>query len=160
MILIWSNIRILVIILSGAAHINVCWMQSSIWAVGQNHNFLEFFPPLILMIALSKHQYERWVDLTAKPLNCSYWWYPYEPGFWCTINVTCIPLSKICDGRFDCHDYYKADERQACNLYPTTGKIKVFSLKKRLSIKFDTFSLGHLMKICNHKNCGNSKSTT
>ena len=76
MILIWSNIRILVIILSGAAHINVCWMQSSIWAVGQNHNFLEFFPPLILMIALSKHQYERWVDLTAQPLNCSYQWYP------------------------------------------------------------------------------------
>ena len=56
------------IILSGAAHINVCWMQSSIWAVGQNHNFFEFFPPLILMIALSKHQYERWLDLTAQPL--------------------------------------------------------------------------------------------
>ena len=56
------------IILSGAAHINVCWMQSLIWAVGQNHNFLEFFLPLILMIALSKHQYERWVDLTAQPL--------------------------------------------------------------------------------------------
>ena len=33
------------------AHINVCSMQSSIWAVGQNHNFLEFLPLLILMIA-------------------------------------------------------------------------------------------------------------
>ena len=37
------------IILSGAAHINVCWMQSLIWAVGQKHNFLKFFPPLIFI---------------------------------------------------------------------------------------------------------------
>ena len=43
-------------------------MQSSVWAVGKKHNFGSFFPPLILMFALSKHQYELWVDLTAQPL--------------------------------------------------------------------------------------------
>ena len=31
-----------------------------------------FSPLLILMIALSKHQYEQWVDLTTQPLNRSY----------------------------------------------------------------------------------------
>ena len=48
----------------------------------------------------------------------------YEPGWWCTFDVTCIPLSKICNGICDCKDYHKSDERKGCNLYPDTGKMK------------------------------------
>ena len=49
----------------------------------------------------------------------------YEPGWWCVVGATCIPLSKICNGIFDCKDYHKSDERMACNLYPDTGKYVV-----------------------------------
>ena len=46
----------------------------------------------------------------------------YEPGWWCVVGVTCIPMSNICNGIYDCKDYHKSDERKACNLYPDTGK--------------------------------------
>ena len=48
----------------------------------------------------------------------------YEPGWWCVVGATCIPLSKMCNGIFDCKDYHKSDERKGCNLYPDTGKMK------------------------------------
>ena len=45
-------------------HIDVCSMQTSIWAVGKNFQNFIFSPPLISMISFSKHQYER---------HCSKW---------------------------------------------------------------------------------------
>ena len=50
----------------------------------------------------------------------------YEPGWWCVVGVTCIPMSNICNGIYDCEDYYKSDERKACNLYPDTGNSYYF----------------------------------
>ena len=46
----------------------------------------------------------------------------YEHGWWCTIEVKCIPMSQICDGKLDCEDYTESDEKMACQLYPDTGK--------------------------------------
>ena len=46
----------------------------------------------------------------------------YQPGWSCTKGVTCIPMTEICNGIDNCDDYFKSDEKLACNLYPETGK--------------------------------------
>ena len=69
----------------------------------------------------------------------------YEPGWWCVVGVTCIPMSNICNGIYDCKEYHKSDERKACNLYPDTGKSQLVDSRSQ------HFFFGLILNICFHQ---------